>query len=60
MCKHICKTNDEFHCKIINKKCIFSTPDEQKCSEENNGIINYLKNMGIYEQVLNNPKFTNL
>lgn len=46
-------------CKIINKKCILFTPNESKCSEENGGIINYLKVIGTYEKAVNNPKYTN-
>jgi hypothetical protein len=54
VCRHA--YNDE--CKIINKRCIFLAPNEERCETENGAIINYLKNIGTYEnKVKNNPKY---
>lgn len=40
-------------CKIIHKKCVLLAPDENKCSDVNGAIINYLKAIGTYEKMLN-------
>lgn len=53
-----CKHADGNTCLLIKQKCIYIEIDAAKCSEDNSGIIKYLKNSGVYEvKVENDPKF---
>lgn len=56
-CRH---SSDNINCKIVSKKCTFGIgPDEKRCAGESGAIINYLKCLGTYDKVKNDPKYTN-